>query len=253
MVNRLKNFIRKNLIEKLGVTLARESRYTHADELFGKLYNLVEPLSMVNEAGLYLTYQAAKNIAQNSTPGAIVECGVWRGGASILIAETLNAMKITDKTFYLYDTFSGMSKPTELDVKSTGLIAHEKFNETYDPDTNETEWCLATLSEVKSHVIKCNYPYENFRFIQGKVEDTIPAKIPQRIALLRLDTDWYESTKHELEHLYNLVVPGGIVIIDDYTAWAGSRKATDDFIGKLKTKPVIYRDPKYGGIMLIKY
>ena len=97
-----------------------------------------------------------------------------------------------------------MPKPQDVDVHSNGSAAMALTN--YDP--------------------KCMH------FVQGKVEDTIPEQAPQSIALLRLDTDWYESTRHELEHLFPRLSPGGILIIDDYGDWQGARKATDEFVAK---------------------
>jgi hypothetical protein len=93
-------------------------------------------------------------------------------------------------------------------------------------------WCFSSIEEVKNNIATLNYPTEKVYFVKGKVEDTIPTTIPQKIAVLRLDTDWYESTKHELEHLFPLLVSGGVLIIDDYGHWEGARKAVDEYIEK---------------------
>lgn len=90
--------------------------------------------------------------------------------------------------------------------------------------------CLSPLDETKQNVFSAGYPKDKIHFIKGKVEDTIPENMPKQIALLRLDTDWYESTKHELTHLFLLLQPNGVLIIDDYGHWKGARKAVDEYI-----------------------
>ena len=91
-------------------------------------------------------------------------------------------------------------------------------------------WAYASLEDVKAGFQEVPYPAERVHYVPGKVEDTIPDQAPETIALLRLDTDWYESTRHELEHLYSRLVSGGVLIIDDYGYWQGSRQATEEFL-----------------------
>ena len=247
-VRTLNNYAKR----KFGVSLQSNRPHSNMGTNFLASYDQVKSLSMVNYAGLYMTYQAAKNVALNHIPGDIVECGVWRGGASYLVAETLRTYGVSDKNIYMFDTFSGMSKPTKLDVKSTGLDARSKYKTTFDGELNITDWCFSSLDEVKNNMKKSNYNYDQFIFVPGKVEETIPKTLPEEIALLRLDTDWYESTHHELVHLYPKVVPGGLIIVDDYTAWKGARKATDDYLSSLSKKPVLFQDSQYGGLLIIK-
>jgi hypothetical protein len=91
-------------------------------------------------------------------------------------------------------------------------------------------WAEASLEDVRAGMAETGYPAERVHYHVGPVEETIPGEAPQTIALLRLDTDWYESTRHELEHLYDRVSPGGVVIADDYATWQGARKAVDEFL-----------------------
>jgi hypothetical protein len=91
------------------------------------------------------------------------------------------------------------------------------------------EWCYSPLDEVKRNLARTGYPAERVVYVQGKVEDTIPGTLPERTALLRLDTDWYSSTRHELEHLYPGLVAGGVLVLDDYGTWQGARQATDEY------------------------
>jgi len=112
-------------------------------------------------------------------------------------------------------------------------------------------WAMAPLDRVRRNVLATGYPAERVHFIQGKVEDTLPANAPDRIALLRLDTDWYESTHHELTHLYPRLSPGGVLIIDDYGHWQGSRLAVDEFFAARAYTPLLGR-MDYTGRMMVK-
>jgi len=127
---------------------------------------------------------------------------------------------------FLYDTFEGMPEPTQKDVSFDGIPAAQQLTEVRRAVGS---WCYASLEDVKANVISTGYPASRCHFIQGKVEETIPSRLPGQIAVLRLDTDWYESTKHELIHLFPLLNPKGVLIVDDYGHWAGARKAVDEF------------------------
>ncbi len=121
-----------------------------------------------------------------------------------------------------------MSEPTEHDADWRGVRATELMER--GAENKETSvWCLATLEDVQQNFARTGYPRERVHFVKGKVEDTIPGQAPEQIAILRLDTDFYESTAHELKHLYSRISPGGVLIIDDYGHWAGARKAVDEF------------------------
>lgn len=178
---------------------------------------------------MYCLHSATKYIANYHIPGDFVECGTWRGGSLMLIAYSLLGSNETARKIYAYDTFEGMAQPTEKDSElGDGNSAYQIWKN--KQRKNHNEWCFADLAEVKKNILSTGYPEENIVFIKGKVEDTIPKRIPCQIALLRLDTDWYESTRHELVHLFPLLTKGGILIIDDYGHWAGSKKATDEYI-----------------------
>jgi O-methyltransferase len=156
--------------------------------------------------------------------GAIVECGVWKGGSMMAVALTLKRLGI-DRELYLYDTYGGMSRPSERDRDRTGRRILDDW-----PYEDEISGVGAiSLDEVKTNLSSTGYPERLLHFIPGLVEQTIPGQAPSQIAILRLDTDWYESTKHELEHLYPRLAPGGIMIIDDYGEFEGSRAAVDEY------------------------
>ena len=93
-------------------------------------------------------------------------------------------------------------------------------------------WAVAGLDDVRAGMAETGYPAERVHFHPGPVEDTIPAAAPDAIAILRLDTDWYGSTRHELEHLYDRVPSGGVLILDDYGFWQGARDAVEEFLDR---------------------
>lgn len=173
--------------------------------------------------------EAVKYVTTNNINGALVECGVWKGGSIMAMALTLKELGAENRDLYLYDTFSGQSAPADVDVSVHGLKASEMFTISKSSEAAPGFLKKSPLAEVTENVFGTGYPKEKFRFIEGKVEDTIPDNIPEEIAILRLDTDWYESTKHELIHLFPILKPGGVLIIDDYGHWEGARKATDEY------------------------
>lgn len=175
----------------------------------------------------YALYKAVEYIVVNQIEGDIVECGVWKGGSSMLIADALVRMHDSGRALYLYDTFAGMSEPSEIDV-SSGVRALDKWKERQGDGCNT--WDYAPLEEVKKNLAQTGYPEQNIHYVIGKVEDTIPATMPETISLLRLDTDWYESTKHELTHLFPRLSKDGVIIIDDYGHWEGAKAAVDEYL-----------------------
>jgi len=219
------------MIEKLGyaVTKVNVNRPCPdiADAEFWNIYELCKPFTMTSVERMYALYSSVKYILTNDVPGSFVECGVWRGGSSMLIAQMLMNRNITDRKIYLYDTFEGMTEPTHNDVDISGKDAAAQFKEI------EGGWCLADLADVQQNMGRTHYPSESIVYVKGKVEDTIPATMPaDAIALLRLDTDWYESTKHELNHLYPKLITKGVLIIDDYGHWEGCKKAVDEYFSE---------------------
>jgi O-methyltransferase len=172
--------------------------------------------------------RAVEHVVANSIPGDIVECGVWRGGSAMVAALTLRDLE-EKRALWLYDTFSGMTPPTERDSHA-GIGAAELLAE--EPDRTAWVWGEAQIDVAKANLAATGYPDDLIRFVVGPVEETIPREVPHQIALLRLDTDWYESTLHELTHLYPLLAPGGVLIVDDYGHWSGAREAVDEYLGR---------------------
>jgi O-methyltransferase len=192
-------------------------------------YLAVEPYTMTTLERVLAAIRASVHVSENKIPGDIVECGVWRGGSSMAIARTLQELGDTSRTLYLFDTFEGMNEPTVDDMDHHGEAASSRLATM--PKGEGNIWARASIEDVRSNLGTTGYPSERMIYVKGPVEQTIPGTSPQAIALLRLDTDWYESTRHELIHLYPRLSPGGVLIIDDYGHWQGARKAVDEYFG----------------------
>lgn len=205
---------------------------------FSAAYTLTSAERMVSLA------RGVRYVCENKIPGAIVECGVWKGGSMIMAACTLKRMDVSDRELYLFDTFEGMSEPTEEDVSYTG----QKAVETNAKIVRQTR---VSLEAVQANVYKAGYDKQLTHFVKGKVEDTIPEAAPEKIALLRLDTDWYESTLHEMVHLWPRLSKGGVIIVDDYGHWQGARKAVDEYL-KEHAIPLLLNRIDYTGRMGVK-
>ncbi len=215
-----------------------------------RILQRVKPFSMTSEARLAAVCDAVRYVETRGIEGDIVECGVWKGGSSMALALALLEQGSTSRSLYLYDTFEGMSEPTQHDTEVHGGATAKSL--LAQSDKEALVWAYSPLDEVKGNLASTGYPAELIHFIKGKVEDTIPETIPERIAILRLDTDWYESTRHELEHLFPRLLPGGVLIIDDYGHWDGARKAVDEYFSRPDVPyPLLFR-VDYSGRMAIK-
>jgi O-methyltransferase len=211
-----------------------------------ELWRSVSPYTMTSPAAVYVLADAVRYVVANAIQGAFVECGVWRGGSMMVVARTLVDLGQTDADLYLFDTFEGMVEPSESDVSRSGVTA-EEYERMVGPD-----WATASLEQAQAALRLVAYPASKIHFVKGRVEDTIPEGAPDHIALLRLDTDWYESTKHELVHLYPRLAPGGVLIIDDYAYWRGAGTATDEFFRELSVPPFLIRIDSDGRRVAIK-
>jgi hypothetical protein len=223
-----------------GFVLQLEQRYPDFDPEFAPLWRRCASFTETSPERMYALYQAVCHVADRQLEGDIVECGVWRGGSAMLAALTLQARRDDDRNLQLYDTFAGMTEPSEEDVDMFGLRAREIWDDVRDDKTNRL-LAVASLDEVRKNVTATGIDPERVTYVVGKVEDTIPDVRPERIALLRLDTDWYASTYHELVHLYPSLVPGGVIILDDYGYWAGARQAAEEYFGTIADAPLLSR------------
>jgi O-methyltransferase len=208
---------------------------------FLQLYERCREETMTSIERMYALYKATCYLVDRGVPGDFVECGVWRGGSVMLIALTLLLRQCTGRDIWLYDTFSGMTPPSVHDVQEMSGRAAADILAERERSAADPFWGIAARAEVENNLRGTGYPTDRFRIVKGDVRETIPADVPSAIALLRLDTDWYETTRHELEHLYPRISQGGVLIVDDYGYWRGSRKATDDYFRSIPDGPLLNR------------
>jgi O-methyltransferase len=199
----------------------------------------VAPFTMTSKYAVYALRLAVQYIVASRIPGDIVECGVWKGGSMMAVAKTLLELSSTDRTLHLFDTFEQMSEPTAVDRTVNGQSAAEILAG-LSPEPGKP-WQCSSIDETRGNVLSTGYPAAKINCVKGKVEETIPSAAPAQIALLRLDTDWFESTYHELTLLYPRLSIGGVLIIDDYGYWQGARKAVDQYIHEQKLQLLLTR------------
>ncbi len=212
------------------------------------LCRAVAPFTMTSPERICALRDAVRHVVKNDIPGDVVECGVWRGGSMMVVAKTLRELE-AERPLHLFDTFEGMTPPTSHDRAMTGASAQELLGRT-KPRKGNNVWCIADEADVRANLEATGYRQDLVRLVRGRVEDTIPTQAPQRIALLRLDTDWYESTRHELAHLYPRLSSGGVLLIDDYGYWEGARRAVDEFLEALTHRPLLQRIDTTGRLLL---
>lgn len=249
----------KRITRRLGFDIVRyppKSAQTSSyddidiDSVDREIIEAVRPYTMTSKERILSVQQAVRYIVQYDIQGAIVECGVWKGGCIMAAMYVLSNLNATDRDLFLFDTFEGMPPPRPEDVEINGKSAAQLMSDHAHPMI-ECILARAGIDEVRSNVLQTRYPQEHIRFVQGRVEVTIPEHAPEQIALLRLDTDWYESTRHELMHLFPRLVPGGVLIIDDYGHWKGARKAVDEYFAQYK-HPIFLHRIDYTGRIAIK-
>ena len=177
------------------------------------------PYSLLSEERLRANVLAVRYVNRMGIQGDIVEVGVWKGGSMLAMILGHDESPIP-RLFHLYDTFVGMTEPAEVDADFNGTSAQLAMLH------NRMIRCISSLEEVKGNIARHTGVVPQYH--EGDI--LLNTYVPKEIAVLRLDTDWYESTKHELDTFYDSVVPGGVVIIDDYGHWKGCKKAVDEFL-----------------------
>lgn len=218
---------------RMNVGTIEKSYYDIDDEFFLSLFPLLQQVSitaMESAEAPWALYKAVEHIVRHRIEGDLVECGVWRGGSMMLACSTMVHLGDTSRHVYLYDTFSGMPRPDAVDVAWDGTPAMNAWAAHAAQGTN---WGYGGSVDMVRQVLGLShYPEDRMIFVEGLVEETIPAVMPERISLLRLDTDFYASTLHELRHLYPRLVSGGILIIDDYGYFRGAKQAVDEYFAE---------------------
>ena len=230
MLNIFKNLINK-IADQMGYSIINNNqKIAELSKKDNDYIDLVSKFSMTPKIRIYNLLQALRHLKMKKIDGDYVECGVWKGGNVLLFKKFLENEDFSQRNIYAFDTFEGMTNPDENDfeintnISATKLLKNDKKKET-------NVWGVCSLENVKKNISKYVNNLENIYFVKGPVEITLneAKNIPKKISLLRLDTDWYQSTKKELEVLYEKVSSGGVIIIDDYGHWGGSKKAVDNF------------------------
>jgi hypothetical protein len=245
--------ISRALLKAAGAVAPRAEQdlNAHDDERFHdetlRLWNLVRSRTMTSIFRIDALRAAVEYVEANSIAGAIVECGVWRGGSMMAAAVTLLRLS-AERSLWLYDTFAGNPPPGEVDKDFLGRAAADLLA-TESPETSRF-WARSTLEDVKAGMAETLYPSHQINYIVGLVETTIPETVPDEIALLRLDTDWFSSTYHELVHLWPRISSGGVLVIDDYGYWAGAKQAVDQFFRERGMHPYLRRIDDTGRLII---
>ncbi len=211
----------------------------------------VAPHTMTGPSRVIALVDAVRYVLAAGVPGALAECGVWRGGSSLAMVRTLLERGVRDRDVFLYDTFEGMTEPTPEDTSAYSPDALEVWRESEGRPWEQLFGGAAGEAQVRSLLEASGYPPERLHLVAGKVEETLPASAPEELAVLRLDTDWYESTLHELRTLYPRLRSGGVLIVDDYGHWDGARAAVDEYFGA-EAEPVLLHRVDYTARMAIK-
>jgi len=239
----------QRFLGSLGFQVVEKNKDILVNTEFGDTYEKCKEFTMTSKERMYALYKSVEYIIKADIPGDFVECGVWKGGSSMVIACSLLKLGVKDRKIYLYDTYEGMSEPTD---KDKDLVTNKSIFKVWRElrKNSHSDWCYASVEEVKDNMKQTKYPNSQIIFVKGKVENTIPINMPSRISLLRLDTDWYESTKHALEHLYPLLSERGVLLLDDYGCWEGAKKAVDEYFADLP--PLLLNRIDYTGRVAIK-
>jgi hypothetical protein len=207
-----------------------------------EIIRVVEPYTMTSNERIHALVHAVRHVVRNRIAGDLVECGVWKGGSVMAMALTLLQLGERDRSLYLFDTFSGMTPPSDVDIDYQGQHAQVIL---------DAVRCEASQQEVEKAVFSTGYDREKIHFVAGRVEETIPAHAPESIGVLRLDNDWYESTPPVLVPLLPRLWRGGVIIIDDYGHWRGARQAVDEYIA-LHEIPLLLHRIDYTGRIGVK-
>lgn len=224
------------------------------DAAFGPIWSLCQPYTMTSfERGLAL-FRAVRYLHQNFLSGDFVECGVWRGGSSMIAMKTLQHFGIANRRFWLFDTFEGMTEAGELDVDIHGQSAGEWLSAKVGERETDLVWAYASLDEVKKNIALTGYDASLITYVPGDIRSTINEAAVDRVALLRLDTDFYDSTKVELEVLFPRLIDEGALIVDDFGHWRGARQAVDeyfdDYLRSGQARPYFERIDYTGRLMI---
>lgn len=204
------------------------------------------PHTMGGRKALENAFDVVADVERRGVDGAIVECGVAEGGTAAMMAMTNRELGGADREKWFFDSYEGLPEPTAEDYHDG------RAGEFIRPLPKGS--CLGTIEQVSELLFdNLGFNRERTHLVKGWFQDTVPAHRDDldRIAVLRLDGDWYESTKIPLDNLYEKVSLGGVVIIDDYATCFGSRKAVDEFREEQGIRTPMAEDGR-GGVYFLK-
>lgn len=248
--------------------LSQKIGFTDIDSNFQRIYNLgfqtqmlldsnkerkailevIKPYTHVNYQRLKFLWDISEKVAISGISGAFVEAGAWRGGCAGILSYISKKYDYKNR-LYFFDSFEGLPQPTPEDGKDAKTFADGKV----EGELKSIEKVQAEESYIKELLFsKIGIDHSKVNIVKGWFQDTLPIykNIIGDIVILRLDGDWYESTKVALENLYGLVKHGGYIIIDDYYFWDGCKKAVDEFIVKNKLQVEIKRQDASGAYFI---
>lgn len=234
---------------RVDPTLPELDQFPEMEAWERAVVDTVRPYTMTPVELQWALISALKYVHMKGIVGDIVECGVWKGG-NLILAGLVGQKLGSRRKIWGYDTYEGMSGPSKLDIgHSDGMPAEKRF--TKEQRDGYNAWNYSPLEEVSSNIKQCGLDLSDYRFIKGKCEETLTRaeNLPDKIAILRLDTDWYESTRKELEVLFPRLAQHGVLIVDDYGHWAGARKAVDEYF---KGQPILMNRIDYSGRSMLK-
>jgi hypothetical protein len=238
----------RRVVRRMGFELVRIPSHPYPADMDGFVVDVIErvrPYTLTSHERIAALVEAVRYIIRANVPGAIIECGVWRGGSMMAVALTLNELGVNDRDLYLFDTFTHTPPPGENDFMN-GRPARD----TYAEEAKHGRYKYLPLDAVKAALRSTGYPVDRLYFIPGLIEDTIPSSAPAQIALCRLDTDWYESTHHELVHLWPRIAQGGVLLIDDYAEFIGCKKAVDEYLADQRLPLLLQRIDSSGRLII---
>jgi len=241
----------RSLLGRLGYEVVRTACAPaplppDCDEFTASVIERVRPYTLTSVERIMGLVEAVRYLVSADVPGDMVECGVWRGGSMMVVALTLVDLGATDRHLHLFDTFTRTPDPGDEDVTTSGVRAADIIEELRTAEV----FRYLPMAEVERLLQDTGYPAERLHFVPGLVEATIPSAAPDAIALCRLDTDWYASTAHELEHLWPRMTPGGVLVIDDYGDFRGARKAVDEYLAAQDERVLLHRMDHTGRLVL---
>lgn len=252
IANRLIGFISaagRRVLAGNKIDLRLAEQFPEMEDWETAIIEATRPFTMTSTERQWALISALKYVQQGQVAGDIVECGVWKGG-NLAITGLVGQHLGQRWKVWGYDTFEGMSEPTVLDQGNfDGAPASKEFQRSQRDGYNA--WCYAPLEEVRSNIRRCGVDLADYQFVKGKCEETLTRfeNIPDRIAVLRLDTDWYESTKMELDVLFPRLTKYGVLIIDDYGHWSGAKRAVDEYF---RDRPVLMNRIDYTARLILK-